>query len=104
LAPAREHSRRMAERNYFSHDDPQYGGLPQRLRRFDVLYSAAGENLFVMSGISDIPDHAVTGWLQSPGHRENMLNPAFQSSAVGVHRTPAGVVYGTQIFTRPDPQ
>ena len=101
LPPAREHSGRMAERNYFSHQDPEYGDLSQRLMRFGIRYTAAGENLFVVSGVADIAEHAVEAWLKSPGHRENILNPAFRSSAVALHRTPNGLVYATQIFTAP---
>jgi uncharacterized protein YkwD len=101
LPASREHSRRMAERNYFSHQDPEYGDLPQRLMRFGIRYSAAGENLFLASGVAEFAEHAVTSWLKSSGHRENMLNPAFRSSAAGLYRTRDGTVYATQIFTAP---
>jgi uncharacterized protein YkwD len=101
LAAAREHSRRMGEINFFSHDDPELGSLPARLRRHNVRASAAGENLFMSRGIADPVEVAVQGWLNSPQHRHNMLHQEFTETAVGAYRTPKGAVYITQIFRRP---
>jgi uncharacterized protein YkwD len=100
LRPAREHSRRMGSAGFFSHEDPERGLLAKRLQAAGIRYMAAGENLFALKGIADVPQAAVQGWMNSPGHREIMLSRSFDGTAVGVYRTDTGVVYGTQIFTR----
>jgi uncharacterized protein YkwD len=101
LEAAREHSRRMGEKNFFSHEDPELGSLPARLRRHKVRATAAGENLFMSRGMADPVGVAVEGWLNSPQHRHNMLHGEFTETAVGAYRTATGAVYITQLFRRP---
>jgi uncharacterized protein YkwD len=100
LAAAREHSRRMVELDFVSHDDPEHGSAGERLRREGIGWIAVGENIFVMRGVGNPAAKAVEGWLNSPGHREVMLTRDFRNSAVGVHRRGDGTLYGTQLFTR----
>jgi uncharacterized protein YkwD len=99
LPAAREHSPRMGSAEFFSHEDPERGLLPKRLKAAGVRYTLAGENLFMLKGVPDVPDAAVRGWLNSSAHREIMLSGGFDRTAVGVYRTESGAVYGTQIFT-----
>jgi hypothetical protein len=57
----------------------------------------------MMQGFSDPVQTAIRGWLDSPGHREAMLNTQFSQSAVGIYEAPDGTIYVTQLFRRPSP-
>jgi uncharacterized protein YkwD len=91
----------MASAGFFSHQDPERGLLVKRLQAAGIRYMAAGENLFMLQGVPDVPAAAVRGWLNSPAHRDILLSARFDHTAVGVHTMERGAVYGTQIFTRP---
>lgn len=62
------------------HDSPTYGGLAGILNKFEVSYSAAGEN--IASGYSSA-EAVVSGWMNSPDHKANMLNGNFTHIGVG---------------------
>jgi uncharacterized protein YkwD len=86
----------MAEREYFSHTTPDGITFGQRLQRAGVSYSSAGENIAGNSSAGS----AVQAWLNSSGHRANMLNGAFRHLGVGVFRTPSSpYTYYVQVFT-----
>ncbi|WP_347550499.1 CAP-associated domain-containing protein [Pseudalkalibacillus hwajinpoensis] len=87
------HSKDMQQNNYFSHTSPSKGELSDRLKKGDVLYSYAGENI-----AARYPDAgaAMLGWLNSKGHREALLNEEFTDIGVGVYRE-----YYTQNFIKP---
>jgi uncharacterized protein YkwD len=70
---ARDHSKNMAERNFFDHRDPRLGDVDQRLNRFRIEWRACGENIFMLHGYSNPAQVAVNGWMDSPGHRANIL-------------------------------
>ncbi len=76
------HSKDMKENNYFSHDSPKYGTLGDRLQRGQVAFQLAGENIAAQhsDGIA-----ALQGWLNSEGHRKNLLNEQFTGLGVGVY-------------------
>lgn len=86
------HSKDMKDSNYFAHESPEFGSLGDRLTRGKVTFRAAGENIAsnYADGIA-----AVQGWLNSEGHRQNVLNPKFNRLGVGVYET-----YYTQNFTQ----
>jgi uncharacterized protein YkwD len=63
-------ARAMAEGDYFAHRGPDGKGLGARLADFGYAYSFAAENLFAGA---DQAAEAVTGWMQSPPHRRNLL-------------------------------
>lgn len=90
---ARIHSQDMNERDYFSHTNPE-GETPAD--RFGDLYPsdcrAVGENLaYIQSGAGgqgsaeDIADRIVQGWMDSEGHRENLLREDWDSQGIGVY-------------------
>jgi uncharacterized protein YkwD len=62
-------------------------------------YLAAGENLARIES-RDPVGRAVSGWLKSPGHRENMLSARFTTTGVGACRK-GRAIYFTQLFLRP---
>jgi uncharacterized protein YkwD len=76
---ARAHSVDMMRRGYFSHGD--FSG---RLMRFGVRGTAMAENIGMGSGSYGTARGLVQMWLNSPGHRANMLNPTFRRIGVGV--------------------
>lgn len=92
---AREHSRDMFERGYFSHYTPEGLSPFDRLKNAGIIYLYAGENLALAPDV----DKAEQGLMDSEGHRENVLNPNFGKIGIGVMD---GGVYGkmfSQEFT-----
>lgn len=100
-AAAQSHSRVMAERRFFSHTDPERGDLKTRLKNAHVGWTAIAENLFQQRGCRDPVRCAVDGWLQSAGHRRNMLNPSYTHTGIGISRDTRGTLYYTQVFLVP---
>ncbi|WP_456273119.1 S-layer homology domain-containing protein [Bacillus sp. AK031] len=85
----------MAVNGYFSHTSPTYGSPFDMLKSFGVSYMRAGENLF--AGDSS-PSVAVSSWMDSQGHRENMLNPHFTHMGVGYAEGGPYRYYWVQMF------
>ncbi len=101
VQPARRHSREMLELKYFSHTSPvrEHAEFTDRLRLAGVKdYGVAGENLAMRSRTPDLAAMLVQMWMDSPGHRANILEPRFRYLGVGVHGDDR-VVYATQLFT-----
>lgn len=69
----------MYDNNYFSHNSPTYGSPFDMMKQFGISYRAAGEN--IASGQSS-PAQVMNDWMNSPGHRANILNSSF--SKIGV--------------------
>lgn len=99
----RTHSHDMAEREYFSHTNPEGEGPDDR---FGGLYPsqcrAVGENLAYVgtAGATDadeIAERIVNGWMNSEGHRENVLTARWDSQGIGVYIADQRV-YATQNF------
>jgi uncharacterized protein YkwD len=108
---ARGHSADMARRGYFSHDSRSGGSFVERIRSAGYLGQArswkVGENIAWGTGRLATPGSIVTAWMHSPGHRANILNPAFRELGVGVTdgapvRTAvsSGATYTTDFGTR----
>ena len=96
---AREHSRNMAQEGFFAHEDPRRGDLGNRLRQSGISYTACAENIYTQSGGRDVVASACRAWMQSSGHKKNILSMRYERSAIGVARNSAGVFFATQIFT-----
>ena len=69
------------------------------LLRFGITYSFWGENIAMGQ---DNPEIVVSEWMNSPGHRENILSPNFTFIGVGYYVDTDGTPYWTQIFTSDD--
>jgi uncharacterized protein YkwD len=96
---ARQHSENMARRNFFNHTGPDGQGLRERSRANGIVgFRALAENLAYNKGFSDAASCAVTGWMRSQGHRDNILNGEFTRSGIGIARSADGRVYITQVF------
>ena len=89
---ARYKSEDMANNCYFSHTSPTYGTPFQMIRSFGLTYRSAGENIAYGQRT---PAAVVDAWMNSNGHRANILNPAFTQIGVGYC---AGGNYWTQMF------
>ncbi len=89
---ARIKAQDMVNNNYFSHTSPTYGSPFDMLKSFKVSYKTAGENIAGNSSNSA----AVTAWMNSSGHRANILNSSFNYTGIGVVR---GSQYG-KIFVQ----
>lgn len=77
---ARIKAQDMVNNNYFSHTSPTYGSPFDMMKSFKISYNTAGENIAGNSSNSD----AVTAWMNSPGHRANILNSSFNQTGIGV--------------------
>lgn len=91
---ARIKAQDMVNNNYFSHNSPTYGTPFNMLKNFAISYNSAGENIAGNSSNSA----AVTAWMNSSGHRANILNSSYNYTGIGVVSSPKyGKIY-VQIF------
>jgi uncharacterized protein YkwD len=85
---ARRHARDMARRNYFSHDTLGGGSFVDRIRSAGYLRGArswmVGENLAWGTRGQSRPSSIMRLWMNSPGHRANILNASFREIGIGV--------------------
>ena len=82
----------MQTKNYFSHTSPTYGSPFDMMKAYGISYKSAGENI-AMGQRS--PEEVVQAWMNSQGHRENIMNANFTHIGVG-HVTTGN--YWTQMF------
>ena len=122
-AIARKHSSDMAKRNYFSHFSPEGNDFSYRYKQegyscalpADNLIYLGAENIFQnnlydrivyvnnaayyeWNTMAKIADTTVQGWMNSPGHRKNILTSLWKSEGIGVVISPDDKVYITQNF------
>lgn len=89
---ARYKSQDMKDNNYFSHTSPVYGSPFQMMKSFGISYKTAGENI---ARGQATPRAVVDAWMNSSGHRANILNNSF--THIGVGYVSSGK-YWTQMF------
>jgi uncharacterized protein YkwD len=90
---ARAHSKDMADNGFFDHNNLKGQSPFDRMQEYGIRYRAAAEN--IAYGYTS-PEAVVEGWMNSPGHRANILNPNLTQLGVGVYGT-----YWTQNFCTP---
>ena len=96
---ARLHSENMAKFNFFSHTGIDGKMVNDRADELGVTkWTAMGENIAYNRGYEKPLECAVEKWLESPGHRENLLNGRWKESAIGIAVTANGTYYFTQVF------
>lgn len=100
LPIARSHSQRMAEDRFFSHTDMEGRTVRQRVSEAGIRWSTLGENLAYSNGYINPVAASMRGWMDSPGHRDNILDSNFNRTAVGVWISDNGTVYFTEIFLK----
>ena len=89
---ARYKSQDMKDNGYFSHTSPVYGTPFQMMKSFGIKYRSAGENI---ARGQRTPQAVVNAWMNSSGHRANILNSSFTHIGVGYV---ADGNYWTQMF------
>ena len=94
---ARVHSVDMDVRQFFDHVNPSGEGPDRRVTSAGFDWSVVGENIAL--GHTN-PSEVIQGWLASPGHCENIMDPRFTHLGVGVHSSEAGIFW-TQAFGTP---
>ncbi len=94
---ARYKSQDMINKGYFGHTSPTYGSFSRMIDSFGIRYSAAGENIAYGQRT---PREVMTDWMNSTGHRNNILSPLYTHIGVGLAKNKNGVCYWTQMFIK----
>ena len=93
---AQAKSEDMQKNNYFDHTSPTYGSPFDMMKKFGISYLSAGENIAKGQKTAEA---VVNAWLNSEGHRANILNKNFTDMGLGYVNT-GGTTYWTQMFIR----
>lgn len=88
----------MVKYNYFSHTSPTYGSPFNMMTTHGISWSSAAENIAMGQRT---PAIVVNAWMNSPGHRANILNPQLTTIGVGCTYNSSGMPYWSQMFIRP---
>ena len=96
---ARKYSGTMARERFFEHIDKNGDSVVERAQHERIRgWNKIGENLFMCSPTYDLPTVSVRGWMRSPTHRENILDPEWQTTGIGIAYARDGRTYITQVF------
>ena len=96
---ARSHSDDMAEFQYFSHADLGGRRVDDRADEVGLKdWRQIGENIAWLSGTTDPAKRVVDCWMNSEGHRHNILNPKFRETGLGLAISKDEKYYFTQVF------
>jgi uncharacterized protein YkwD len=125
-AIARAHSADMAEKQFFSHENPQGEDPEKRAARQGLVpgkdFTSIAENIFQMDRVRSVRTFVyengqeseeikyrgpremaavtVDGWMKSPGHRKNILTAELDREGIGVGISKEGLIYMTEVFIR----
>jgi uncharacterized protein YkwD len=89
------HSADMAENDYFDHDSPDGRDMADRIRATGFTGSAMAENIAMGQRSAA---EVVQGWMNSDGHRQNIMNCSYTLIGVGAAKDAQGQIYWTQNF------
>ena len=92
---ARYKSQDMIDKNYFSHTSPTYGSPFTMMKNFGISYRAAGENI---AAGQKTPQEVMNAWMNSEGHRKNILSSQYTEIGVGYAKGGTNGHYWTQMF------
>jgi uncharacterized protein YkwD len=97
---AMAYARELAQRHTINHMSatPGLEDPAKRLTAAGVKWSGVGENLALISSRAGVADIVIRGWLNSPPHRENLLDPHFKVTGAGVARDEQGNYYVVQMY------
>jgi uncharacterized protein YkwD len=97
FAAARSHAANMAKQEKLEHElDGK--GMAERIHGEGYVFSRAGENI---AWNHKTPKEAITGWMNSEGHRMNILTPEFTQVGLGIAKSAKGELYWVQVFATP---
>lgn len=94
---ARYKSQDMINKGYFAHQSPTYGSPFQMMESFGIRFTAAGENIAYGQRT---PQEVMNAWMNSSGHRANIMSPIYNQIGVGVAKAANGTFYWTQEFIK----
>jgi len=94
---ARLKSQDMIDKNYFSHTSPTYGSPFNMMENFGFKFTAAGENIAYGQRTAA---EVMNAWMNSPGHRANILSSVYTEIGVGAAKKSNGTLYWTQMFIK----
>jgi len=92
---ARAKSQDMIDKGYFSHQSPTYGSPFDMMKSFGFTYMSAGEN--IAEG-QPTATEVMNSWMNSAGHKANILNKSYSEIGVGLAKKSDGTCYWTQDF------
>lgn len=96
---ARDYSGKMAHGGFFEHFDPDGATVVERAKDARIKgWSKIGENLFVCEPTSKLNFFAIKGWMESPTHKDNILDSSWTDSGIGITQSRNGDIYVTQVF------
>lgn len=95
---ARYKSMDMRDKNYFSHTSPTYGSPFKMMKDFRIYFTTAGENIAYGQRTAQ---EVMNSWMNSEGHRNNILSSNFTEIGVGIAYSKDKGIYWTQMFIRP---
>jgi len=95
---ARYKSQDMIDKNYFAHNSPTYGSPFNMMESFGLKFSSAAENIaYGQKTAAEV----MNSWMNSPGHRANILSKTVTQIGVGCAKKSNGTLYWTQMFLKP---
>jgi len=86
----------MVKNNYFDHNSPTYGSPFEMAKKFGYSYRSFGEN--IAYGYTS-PESVVKGWMDSSGHKANILNNGYTNIGVGTAKDAQGRIYWVHMFS-----
>lgn len=92
---ATQRSYEMAAYSYFLHERPDGRGCFTVMKEYGISYRMAGENIALGQRT---PEKVMNDWMNSPGHKANILTPEFTKIGVGIASNEYGRLYWTQLF------
>ena len=96
---ARSYSQTMAREGFFDHIDSHGDSVVERARHARIRgWQKIGENLFECEPTNELPSLAIRGWMHSPSHRENILDPEWRATGIGIAFASNGDIYVTEVF------
>lgn len=96
----RRYSCRMASEGFFAHEAPGGDTVADRAEEAEITYMRIGENLARVTNAPAPAEFMMQGWMDSPGHRENILREGFEQIGIGVCRS-GETIYARQVFLTP---
>ena len=97
---ARLHSYRMADNEFFAHQDAATGNVRTRLEKAGIGWQRCAENLYRERGYPRVVESALSGWMDSPAHQENLLGREYNRSGIGIAVSRNETYYVTQVFIK----
>ncbi|HYJ89815.1 MAG TPA: CAP domain-containing protein, partial [Pyrinomonadaceae bacterium] len=96
---AQNYSEKMAREGFFDHIDSDGNSVVERAKHSHIRgWQKIGENLFECDPTNDLASLAIRGWMHSPTHRDNILDPEWRATGIGIAYSSDGEIYITEVF------